>query len=167
MKRVLGIDPGKGGALAYLVGDVLDEVVDMPTLLAGKTKKSKKSSIDEVELARRVKKIVARGLDVAFLELVGVRPGEGPTGAFTFGRGYGVVRGILRAHFVPIRDVTPTTWKRALGIEAGAGKDASRALAKELWQEQADLFARVKDDGRAEASLIAHYGRLKLAKEAA
>lgn len=34
-------------------------------------------------------------------------------------------------------------------------KDASRSEAIRRWPAQASLFARVKDDGRAEAALIA------------
>ena len=87
-------------------------------------------------------------------------------GAFTFGRGYGLLRGILRAAFVPITDVTPAKWQRDLGIKSGAGKDASRALAKEHFQRDAGLFARVKDDGRADAALIALWGWRQLSTDA-
>jgi crossover junction endodeoxyribonuclease RuvC len=148
---ILGIDPGLSGALALLRPDGALAVHDMPTLQAGKRRE-----IDEIELARLID--AAGPIERAVLEQVGVRPGEGAVGAFSFGRGYGLIRGILRAHFVPVVDVTPQRWHRAMGIKAGAGKDASRALAKELFQHQAELFARVKDDGRAEAALIALWG---------
>jgi crossover junction endodeoxyribonuclease RuvC len=39
-----------------------------------------------------------------------------------------------------------------------ASKDAARAEAIRRWPGQAQLFARVKDDGRAEAALIAIAG---------
>jgi crossover junction endodeoxyribonuclease RuvC len=151
---VLGIDPGLSGALACLGPDGLT-IHDMPTLKAGT-----KREIDEVELARLIDAVGPIGL--AALEQVGVRPGEGAVGAFSFGRGYGLLRGILRAHFVPVVDVTPAKWLRAIGIKTGAGKDASRALAKEHFQRDAGLFARVKDDGRADAALIALWGRRQL-----
>jgi hypothetical protein len=32
-------------------------------------------------------------------------------------------------------------------------------MAANLWPDKADLFKRAKDDGRAEAALIAHWGR--------
>lgn len=42
----------------------------------------------------------------------------------------------------------------------GKDKDAARALAIELWPAQAQLFARKKDQGRADAALIAlHHAR--------
>ena len=40
-----------------------------------------------------------------------------------------------------------------------SGKDASREKFRTLWPKHADLVARVKDDGRAEAALLAEYGR--------
>jgi crossover junction endodeoxyribonuclease RuvC len=150
----LGIDPGLAGALAFLRPDGL-AIHDMPTLQAGRRRE-----IDEIELARLID--AAGPIAHAFLELVGVRPGEGAVGAFAFGRGYGLIRGILRSHFIPITDVAPQRWQRAMGIKAGAGKDAARALAKENFQREAHLFARVKDDGRADAALIALWGRRQI-----
>jgi hypothetical protein len=41
----------------------------------------------------------------------------------------------------------------------GAGKDASRSLAANTFSAYAALFRRAKDDGRAEAALLAEYGR--------
>ena len=37
-------------------------------------------------------------------------------------------------------------------------KEASRSKAKTMWPDFAEQFKRVKDDGRAEAALIAFYG---------
>jgi crossover junction endodeoxyribonuclease RuvC len=159
MSAIIGFDPGLDGAGALNADGVLS-IIDMPTLRPGKRR-----VVDEIELARL---IGAMGpIDHAFVELVGIRPGEGAVGAFAFGLGYGVLRGILRAHFIPITFVTPTRWKRAVGIPAGAGKDASRAMAKEMFQHDAGLFARVKDDGRAEAALIALYGARQAGQVAA
>jgi crossover junction endodeoxyribonuclease RuvC len=151
---ILGIDPGLSGALAFLGPDGL-VIRDMPVLTVGK-----KREIDEIELARLID--AAGPITHAFLEQVGTRPGEGAVGAFAFGRGYGLIRGLLRAAFVPISDVTPQKWQRAVGIKAGAGKDAARALAKEKFQRDAGLFARVKDDGRADAALIALWGQRQI-----
>ena len=38
-----------------------------------------------------------------------------------------------------------------------AGKDASRMRAMELFPSKAELFKRAKDDGRADAALIAYW----------
>jgi crossover junction endodeoxyribonuclease RuvC len=59
--------------------------------------------------------------------------------------------------------LTPPVWKRAIGIPPGkdGAKDAARSEAIRRWPGQAGLFARVKDDGRAEAALIAVAGLLR------
>jgi crossover junction endodeoxyribonuclease RuvC len=38
------------------------------------------------------------------------------------------------------------------------GKDGSRYRAAQLFPARAELFKRVKDDGRSDATLIAAYG---------
>lgn len=99
--------------------------------------------------------------DQAFVESVNARPGEGPTGAFAFGRARaGVIEGILAAAGLPVSFITPASWKRAVGLTL-ASKDASRAEAIRRWPGHAELFARVKDDGRAESALIAIAGLLR------
>ena len=61
---------------------------------------------------------------------------------------------------VPVTFVSPSAWKRAVDLTL-ASKDASRAEAIRRWPGNADIFARVKDDGRAEAALIATAGLLR------
>jgi crossover junction endodeoxyribonuclease RuvC len=102
----------------------------------------------------------------AFVEYVGARPGEGAVGAFAFGRARGVVEGVLAAAAVPVAFLTPPTWKREVGIAAGkvGTKDAARSEAVRRWPAKAALFARVKDDGRAEAALIAIAGLMREAR---
>lgn len=147
---ILGIDPGLSGALAlYDPTDGALEVVDMPTL------QLKKRVVDEYALARIIDNWSSRIREV-WLEQVGTRPGEGAVGAFSFGRGYGLIRGVCAANFLTIIDVTPATWKGAMKVRGD--KDASRAAASALFPRQSGLFARVKDDGRAEAVLIARHG---------
>ena len=52
--------------------------------------------------------------------------------------------------------VTPQLWKKAMRLVAD--KDAARQRAVQLFPERAEWFRRVKDDGRAEAAMIALYG---------
>jgi crossover junction endodeoxyribonuclease RuvC len=148
---VLGIDPGKRGALALL--DVTAgalEVEDVPTLtIRGKT------VIDHYALARIVDAWSPRN-PVVFIEQVGSRPGEGHAGAFDFGRTCGLILGVCAASFLRIEFVTPATWKRSHKL--GPDKDQARLRAATLFPRHSGLFARVKDDGRAESALIAAYG---------
>jgi crossover junction endodeoxyribonuclease RuvC len=151
---ILGIDPGLDGALALYDVDGSLEVVDMPTL------QLKKRVIDEYALARIIDAWSPRIREV-WLEQVGTRPGEGAVGAFSFGRGYGLLRGICAASFLTIIDVTPATWKA--GMKVRGDKDASRAKASALFPRHASLWPLKKHDGRAEAALIARFGMLQSA----
>jgi crossover junction endodeoxyribonuclease RuvC len=80
--------------------------------------------------------------------------------AFAFGRSRGVVEGILGAVGIPATFIAPAAWKRAVGLSL-ANKDAARSEAIRRWPTHAALFARVKDDGRAEAALIAVAGMMR------
>jgi crossover junction endodeoxyribonuclease RuvC len=77
--------------------------------------------------------------------------------SFAFGRARGVIEGVLAACGLPCKFITPACWKRAVGLTL-ASKDAARSEAIRRWPGHAALFARVKDDGRAEAALIAIAG---------
>ena len=59
--------------------------------------------------------------------------------------------------------LTPAHWKRLVGIAPGkeGAKDAARSEAIRRWPGHAATFARVKDDGRAEAALIAIAGLMR------
>jgi hypothetical protein len=149
---VLGIDIGVAGALALITsGGELIEVADMPILRDGP---KNRASVNAPLLAEIVYKW---HITEAFVEHVSARPGEGAVGAFAFGRSRGTVEGVLAACGVPVSFITPACWKRSVGLTL-ASKDASRAEAIRRWPGQAALFARVKDDGRAEACLIAIAG---------
>lgn len=150
-RAILGIDPGLSGALALYDPDEESlEIFDIPTLQM-KTKRV----LDEYALARIIDNWSAR-IGSVWLEQVGVRPGEGAVGAFTFGRGYGALRGICAANFLTIHDVTPQVWKAALRVKGD--KDESRQRASALLPRQAHQWPLKKHDGRAEAALIAIHG---------
>ena len=155
---ILSIDIGVRGAVAVLTAEgQLIDVQDMPILNDGP---AKRHAVNAPLLAEIVFKSHATR---AFVELVGVRPGEGAVGAFAFGRSRGVVEGILGAAGIPAQYFPPASWKRVVGIKPGktGAKDAARAEAIRRWPSHASLFARVKDDGRAEAALIGVAGLMK------
>lgn len=150
---ILGIDPGLSGALALLSpeGNVL-AIEDMPTIevvINGK----KRRNMPPVALANTIRILAPQK---AFLENVGVRPGEGAVGAFSFGRNLGQIEGVLAALQIPTTLVHPATWKRRMNIPADKGGARMKAMA--LFPDKVDLFKRVKDDGRAESALLAYYG---------
>ncbi len=89
------------------------------------------------------------------VEKVGPRPGEGAVGAFSFGHTFGGILGVLAALRLPHDVVMPAVWKRQAGIPPGADKGVSIATAKRLLPDAEDMLNRKKDDGRAEALLLA------------
>jgi hypothetical protein len=161
MSNIIGIDIGATGALALLspAGELL-EVEDMPILRDGP---AGRPNVNAPLLSAIVSGWKAK---TAYVEFVGARPKEGPAGAFAFGRSKGVIEGVCAAHGLPVAFLTPPTWKRAVGIAPGkdGAKDAARSEAIRRWPHKAELFARVKDDGRAEAALIAVAGLSKSGK---
>jgi crossover junction endodeoxyribonuclease RuvC len=156
---ILGIDPGKTGALALLQPDGLLMIEDVPVFKIGS-----KTTVDHYALARVIDNWSPLK-PVVWLEQVGTRPGEGSVGAFDFGRTYGILLGVCAAHFLTVNLVTPASWKVAMKVKGD--KDESRAAACTMFPRQSVLFARKKDDGRAEAALIAAYGVRQAEKVAA
>lgn len=157
----IGVDIGSRGAIALVSWDGasldLVDVLDMPCLNDGP---AGRRAVNPPLLAEIVAKAHP---SKAYVELVGARPGEGAVGAFAFGRSRGVVEGVLGALGVPVAQIAPASWKRAVGLPVGrdGAKDAARSAAIRRWPAKAPLFARVKDDGRAEAALIAVAGLLR------
>ena len=150
---ILGIDPGASGGLAFFdVERGLLDVFDMPIVSVKRGGKNKR----EVSAAMLNAIIGARDIDAAFVEKVGAMPGQGVSSMFQFGRSVGIIEGVLAALEIPTNYVTPQVWQKAVG--ARGGKDASRARAAELFPAYAANFTRKKDDGRADAALIAWYG---------
>ncbi|MCF7992243.1 MAG: hypothetical protein K9M02_17525 [Thiohalocapsa sp.] len=76
---------------------------------------------------------------------------------FAFGRAAGVAEGVIGALALPMVLVTPQTWKRRARL-LGKDKDAGRALALGLFPEVAADLARKRDQGRADALLLAYFG---------
>ena len=156
--RVLGIDIGSQGAVALLTstGELL-EIADMPVLRDGPKGRPNVSAALLADIVANMK------ASTAYVEYVGARPGEGAVGAFAFGRSRGVIEGVCGAAGVPLAFLTPAHWKRLVGIPPGkeGAKDAARSEAIRRWPVHAALFARVRDDGRAEAALIAIAGLMR------
>lgn len=161
MSAILGIDPGLDGALALLESTQL-LVWDTPTLAIEKAGKNRRV-IDRQQLLALLRIAKGRGA-VAVVERVGPRNTDGAVAAFTFGQSYEAILMGLAALEIPIVEhPTPQTWKRVMGLPKPAtkqeGKGMSRARASEILPQHASNWPLVKHDGRAEAALIAEYGR--------
>ena len=136
----------------------LVSVRDMPVLVHVTSTGKKRLRVDPVIAHALLAGVLAPA--TITIEHVGPMPRDGAVSAFSFGHAFAVVETVaaLVAANVTAK-VPPRTWKHAFGLRSNKGE--SRALASRLLPEAAANFARVKDDGRAEAALLAIYGALK------
>lgn len=148
--RVVGIDPGLDGAIG-LINDGIVLTWDTPTFEVIKAKK-KRRQVNATLLADIIRSAAP---DHIILEQVNAMPGQGVASMFNFGRAFGTVEGVVGGLQIPLTMVTPQTWKRDLKLSSDKGE--SRRRASLLYPQYAEQFARVKDDGRAEAVLLAHW----------
>lgn len=152
---VAGIDPGKTGAIAIVYPDGCGSVHRVPLMKQG----GKEQPAWHQWAREWCMALDLATPDMVVMEQVGARPGQGVTSMFNFGRTLGFVQGLVAATTsVPLHHVTPTAWKSKLGL-LKADKSASREMVRRLLPSFADQVLRVKDDGAAEAILLAYYGR--------
>lgn len=160
MKFIAGIDPGLGGAIALLDGNnAVAQVYDMPTLeisvkVLGKPRKRRR--LDMYALARWFD-LHGKDIAQAVIENPQSRPNDGAIAAFKFGFGCGAIQAMVASQFIPVRLVPPASWKKAMGLTSD--KDAARLIASQRFPAASHWWTRVMDDGRAEAALLALYGR--------
>jgi crossover junction endodeoxyribonuclease RuvC len=127
-------------------------VCDMPSQTV-RVGKAERRQISEAQLADTLRRYAP---DAAWIERVHALPKQGVTSSFSFGLAYGLARGVLAALSIPVTLVTPNEWKRSFRI--GPDKRQARLIASRLFPANAADFTRVKDDGRAEAALLALFG---------
>lgn len=154
---VLGIDPGSTGALATIDTETGESKVwDFPKL---------DKDIDCNSLVSILKEIGK--VDLCVIEHVWSLPGQGSAVGFKFGKNVGI------AHMVPailecrFELVTPIKWKKYFSVNGTKGevkkqlKEKAILKAKQLFPEHNKILLKSKD-GRAEALLIAEYGKRAL-----
>lgn len=155
MSAIIAIDPGLTGAIATLAGGRL-HVADMPVYTVRKA-----TRVNLHDLAAIIVNARTLGADAALVEHVGSMPKQGVASAFNFGFTTGAIHGILAALGMESHTVTPAQWRFGVGLMRTENADkrdrkaASRARAINLFPDYAHLFARAKDDGRADAALMA------------
>lgn len=160
--RIVGVDPGCSGALALLDGSgALLDVIDMPTMmiLSGKTSKPRLACAELVRVLREW------GPDLVAIELVGGMPKQSAPASFQFGYAAGAVEAACAALGLRVEFTRPQEWKKAMRLTAD--KQGSRMMAMRMWPARSSDFKAKKDDGRAEAALIAEWSRLQRVQVAA
>lgn len=156
----VGIDPGAAGAIGVLFpkGGM---VADIPTMKVGrkggtKTVYNYREIADFFSVVGRFRNQTRVVLEEAQVQIRG--KGANAYNGFRVGFAFGLWPLFLHAHELPLEIVHPSKWKRAMGLW-GKDKEHSRQTAISMFPEVADMLARKKDEGRAEALLLAEYHR--------
>lgn len=142
----MGIDPGRQGAIALIYSDGSVTVVPM-----------KDRSL--ITICRTLSGIPTR----CCLEKVHAMPKQGVASTFTFGEGYGYLKGVLECNHISYQEIPPERWKKEFGLNSDKRKsvDVCRQLFPEVSLRPTER-CRTDNDGMAEALLMAEYARRKL-----
>lgn len=154
----IGIDPGLTGAIAVLDCSGKVALFDMPVRVRG-------GKVGKEVSAKGLREIIGEyvgwtdehGECIVCLERVASRPDQGVAGMFSLGDSYGVVRGCVGGLGGFCVDVIPSVWRKGVGVKSGTGKEGSLGMARMLFGNEG--LERKKDNGRADALLIAEYAR--------
>jgi crossover junction endodeoxyribonuclease RuvC len=162
----IGIDPGVSGAVAAVDGNhpYDPSFYDTPTLQI-KSGKSLKNVIDVKSAADILRRL--KGIDDVYVIIEKVwamtkgigGATMGATSAFNFGMGFGMWLGIITTLNMPHEQVAPVTWKRRMMGDMEKEKDASRLRAMQLFPQSSHNLNLKKHHGRADALLLAEFGR--------
>jgi hypothetical protein len=150
--RFVGIDPGLTGAIAVLDEQADPQVHDMPR------------GVDGIDGGLLYRLLMHWEPTEVYMEKTQAIPGKGTKAAFIQGDTNGSIRTAVHLLSVPLIWVQPRQWQSQFSLFGGGWndkerKDRSRWRAQELFPHLADQLGRVKDHNRAEALLIAEYGR--------
>jgi len=137
----IGIDPGKSGGIA---------VIEQTS--AGVLVTTQKLDATEADISK-VLDVFSLQARFCMIEKVHATPQMGVVSAFTFGRSFGFLIGVLTAHKIPFDFVTPQRWQKSLGCLSGGDKNVTKAAAQRLFPSVRFTHAT------ADATLIAEYCR--------
>jgi len=145
--NIIGIDPGKKGAIVAMVGSEI-HLHQMPE--------------DAGSIVDILTKYAADGCHV-FLEKSQAMPGQGTVSMFNYGTGFGTLLGILAALKIPHTLVHPKTWCKVMhsGTADAEAKVRSLEAARRLFPRVQLVRPRCTkpDEGYIDALLIAEWGR--------
>jgi len=154
---VIGIDPGLKGAIILMhtksgallsTSPIPDDILALYQLLYA-AKQKYPSLIIACEKAQTI-------------------PGrQSVKGAFTQGRNFGVLQGVITMLHVPVHYIPPLTWQAEMhkGADGPGPKERSLCVAKNLWPCEKFTFTEKQikpQDGIVDALLIAEYLRRRV-----
>ena len=153
---IIGIDPGISGSICFFQDGVIQDVLEMPTMIEGKkNKKQVNGSQIFNEISEKIKKMDKKNIKVV-IEHVTAMPGQGVTSMFNFGQSFGILKGICSAMQLSVYFVRPAKWKKYFNL-INSEKDASRTRAIEIFPYYSSHLSRKKDCNKADAILIASF----------
>jgi len=153
MKCVIGVDPGLDGGLAAMSSEGLQLRV-MPVVAVGKRRQ-----LDEQAIVHWLSGF-APGECHVFIEAVGARPKQGVVAMFSFGTGWGLLRGICAGLGFSYELVRPQEWQGE--VLKGQPSGSEYLVASRLWPNtewRASERCQKPHDGLVDAALIAEFGR--------
>lgn len=119
----IGIDPGKTGGMSVITKD---------SVSANSFAQLTEADISEHFML--IGAMVKLGMPAfAMLERVHSSPQMGVASAFTFGDGFGFLRGCLNSHKIPYELVQPQKWQKSMGCLSGGNKNITKAAAQRLY----------------------------------
>jgi crossover junction endodeoxyribonuclease RuvC len=162
--RVIGIDPGKDGAVVVLDGsNVLSAKLTADLLLAVKAGKAPDYA-PGMMWAHLTEVVSQHRPELAVLELPGGRPGEGAGSARVTGVGWGLWRMALAAAGVPTIVPASAKWTRTV-LQDAPGEGKARAVHVALSRVPGLNLTpgrrKKPHDGLADACCLALYGQLR------
>lgn len=156
--RFIGIDNGLDGAIVIL--DYRGRFIsctDVPTINVKSGKKNKRKYLVS-NMAQLIPDVMALNIFVS-LEKAQAMKGQGVSSTFSTGYGAGLWEGIVAALGIPYTVSHPKTWQNSMIRDVpGTDTKARSVLAASRLFPGLDL-SRKKDHNRADAALIAEYGR--------
>lgn len=168
---VVGIDPDVSGALALLKRDgsglgYIAQVFDNPYVQVSVGKRVRKR-LDAKSIVQLLQSFDVPCGTTAYIEQSIPFPKDGKQGWWSGGFGYGMWIGVLVASGFSVVPVSAISWKNHFELlGSSSSKDDSRKAATALFPSLSSSLTRKKDHGRAEALLIAAYGKgLKIKSE--
>lgn len=150
MNIIIGVDPGISGGIAIITtaGECL-LCEPLPIVRDG--------SLAWVDGGRMQSLLIdtlqGRGAR-ALIERAQPMPKQGSASGFNYGVGFGSLLSIFQARHIAIELISSSRWKGAMGLTSKKTLSLDKAR---LLYPSVDL-PKAKDEGRAEALLLAHYG---------
>jgi hypothetical protein len=157
----IGIDPGAGGGIAFIVDPPVLAALDVEVLALPMpaTEQDILRMIREGFVTGAVEGLKPRPA-FAVLERVWSMPGQGHSGAFKFGVSVGMLRMALSSVGIPFDEVLPRTWQKAMGVVYPKGatdtqkKNITKRRAQQLFPGLINVTHAIAD-----ALLLAEFCR--------